>query len=100
MLKKVENFNYLDYEFEDWIWKPLKWEKLNKTLIDAVILGAEVTDYPIAPASGITIYFRDKGGKIKALNIESEGRDIICADIACKPKRKRSALARSIYNDK
>ena len=68
-MKKVENFNYMDYEFEDWSWKPLKCEKLNEILADGIILGAEVTDYPFAPASGITIYFRDKGGKIKALYI-------------------------------
>ena len=94
IMRNNEKFNYMDYEFEDWNWKPLKWEKLNETLNGGVILGAEVSDYPIAPASSITIYFRDKGGKIKVLNIESENLDIIYADIACKPKR------RSVHHDK
>lgn len=88
MTKKDENFNYLDYEFENWNWKPLKWEKLNEALNGGVIFAAEVTDYPIAPASGIIFYFKDRNGKIKALYIESENLDVICADIACKPKRK------------
>lgn len=89
MTKKDENFNYLDYEMEFADWKPLKWEKLNEALNGGVILAAEVTDYPIAPASGIIFYFKDRNGKIKALYIESENLDVICAYIANLPKEQR-----------
>lgn len=63
-----------DETFNNLKWRLIDGRKLESKIAGLTIVGAEPTDYPLT--DGITLYLKDKAGKLTALDI---GADYITA---------------------
>ena len=64
-----------DTEFNRLSWEQVDGLEVDRIITGLEVVGAEPTDYPLT--DGLTIYLRDKAGKILALDI---GADIYTVD--------------------
>ena len=81
MMKKDENFNYLD--FDSFNWRSLTWAQFNEATPGSVILATESID---DPSTGILLYIKDRNGALKAVDISPQNHDEpICIAISDLP---------------